>query len=339
MKNFVKWHLRWTLRPIIKDLKYFRQLSFYLLTRKSISEKPSVRQYKEGLSPSYERPVCLFCSYDKDSSVKESVYYYLNALKLAGFDIIFISTSEMIGDADLEKLSGYCIRIMCRENKGYDFYGWKTALEKYPQYKLHSGLLLANDSVLGPLFDFSDIVARLENSDADIIGMTNSFQFHPHLQSYFLYCKKKVILSEEFAHFFQKVEVLELKIAIIRRYEVGFSRLLGRHFRIMALYDLRQLVARVGYYEKPVKWVNPFLLWKPLITEFKFPFLKKSLLTGKKVKDIGEIPEVIARYTTYDLYTLAGYPSSYCQKLGSSLVPEITTQGLKDASFTKRATP
>jgi lipopolysaccharide biosynthesis protein len=190
---------------------------------------------------------------------------------------------------------------MCRENRGYDFYGWKTALEEYPQYKLHTGLLLANDSVLGPLFDISDIVARMENCDADIIGMTNSFQFHPHLQSYFLYCKKNVILSEEFTRFFQNVEVLELKIAIIRRYEVGFSRILGRRFRVMALYDLKQLVARVGYYEKPVKWVNPFVFWKPLITEFKFPFLKKSLLTGKKVLDREDIPEIVEQYTTYNL--------------------------------------
>ena len=314
MKNFIKWHLRWTLRPIIKDLKYFRQLSFYLLTRKNISEKPLIKQYREGLSPSYERPVCLFCSYDKDNTVKESVYYYLNALKLAGFDIIFISTSETIVDEDLEKLSGYCIRIMNRENRGYDFYGWKTALEKYPQYKLHSGLLLANDSVLGPLFDISDIIGRLENCNADIIGMTNSFQFHPHLQSYFLYCKRNVVLSEEFTRFFHNVEVLELKIAIIRKYEVGFSRLLGRRFRVMALFDLKQLVTRVGYYEKPIKWVNPFLFWKPLITEFKFPFLKRSLLTGKKVQDRGDIPTILAGYTNYDLDILTDCLPSYFAK-------------------------
>jgi len=301
VKNFIKWHLRWTVRPIIKELKYFRQLSFYLLTRKKVSEKPAIKQYKEGRQPNYERPVCLFCSYDKESIIEENVYYYLNELKLAGFDIIFISTSDTILDADLEKLSSYCIRIMNRENRGYDFYGWKTALENYPQYKLHTGLLLANDSVLGPLFDISGIIARLENCDADIIGMTNSFQFYPHLQSYFLYCKKNVVLSEEFTRFFQKVEVLELKIAIIRKYEVGFSRLLGRRFRIMALYDLRQLVTRVGYYEKPIKWVNPFFFWKPLITEFKFPFLKKSLLASKKVHDRGEIPTILAGYTNYDL--------------------------------------
>jgi hypothetical protein len=97
------------------------------------------------------------------------------------------------------------------------------------------------------------------------------------------------------------VEVLELKIAIIRKYEVGFSRLLGRRFRVMALFDLKQLVTRVGYYEKPIKWVNPFLFWKPLITEFKFPFLKRSLLTGKKVQDRGDIPQIIEQYTSYNL--------------------------------------
>lgn len=301
MKNFIQWHLRWTLGPIVKDLEYFRDLSFYRLTRRKINDKPSIKHYREGLSPNHERPVCLFCSYDKESIVRENVYYYLNELRLAGFDIVFISTSDAIRDTDIERLSRCCIKIMNRENRGYDFYGWKIALEKYPQYKLHTGLLLANDSVLGPLFDFSNIVAKLENCDADVIGMTNSFQFYPHLQSYFLYCKKNVVLSEEFTGFFQKVEVLELKIAIIREYEVGFSRLLGRRFRIMALYDLRQLIAQAGYYEKPMKWVNPFVFWKLLITDFKFPFLKKSLLTGKKVLDRGDIPKVIERYTTYDL--------------------------------------
>lgn len=320
MKNFIKWHLRWTLRPIIKDLKYFGDLSFYLLTRKSTNEKPSVKQYKEGLTPNQKRPLCLFCSYDKENTVKENVYYYLNELKLAGFDIIFISTSDTILDADIERLSSRCIRIMNRENRGYDFYGWKTALEKYPQYKLHTGLLLANDSVIGPLFDINDIVARLENCDADIIGMTNSFQFYPHLQSYFLYCKKNVVLSEEFTRFFQNVEVLELKIAIIRKYEVGFSRILGHRFRIMALYDLRQLVTRVGYYEKPIKWINPFLFWKSLITEFKFPFLKKSLLMSQKVQDRGDIPKIVERYTTYDLNLIRDPAPPYSQELGPSLI-------------------
>lgn len=277
--------IKWPIKAVVKDLKYVLDLTLYSLTRADVKEKPLVRYYEKGsVSPNYDRPICLFCNYDKENIIRANVYYYLNALILAGFDIVFISSSDTISEADLQKLSGYCIRIMNRENRGYDFYGWKTGLEKYSQYNDHAGLLLANDSVIGPLFDISDIITKLENCDADIIGMTDCFHFYPHLQSYFLYCKKNVILSEEFIRFFSEVNVLELKIAIIRKYEVGFSRLLGHRFRISALYGLEHALAQINYDKKPMRWIEPTVhLWKPLITEFKFPFLKKSILTRKGV--------------------------------------------------------
>jgi lipopolysaccharide biosynthesis protein len=289
------WPMKWQLKALVKDFKYVRDLSFYLLARKRISEKPSVRLYEEGfVSPDYDRPLCFFCSYDKENIVRENVYHYLEQLALAGFNVVFISSSEAVSDADLKKLSKCCVRIINRENKGYDFYGWKTGLEKYSQYTAHAGLLLANDSVLGPLFSVSDIIAKLENCDADIVGMTDSFHIYPHLQSYFLYCKKNVVLSKEFTGFFREVDVLELKAAIIRRYEVGFSRLLRHRFRLSALYGLEPVLARVDYHQRPITWVEPtFHLWKPLITEFKFPFLKKSLLTRKGV-NLEEVSAVLA---------------------------------------------
>ena len=294
-KSQTGWPLKWSIKAIVKDLKYARDLSLYLITRERASEKPGVRLYKEGLPPDYDKPLCLFCSYDKDNIVRENVYYYLNELALAGFNIVFISSSDAISAVDLEKLSRCCIRIINRENKGYDFYGWKTGLEKYSQYDAHTGLLLANDSVLGPLFSIRDIVAQLENCDADIVGMTDSFRFHPHLQSYFLYCKKNVVSSEEFLRFFREVDVLEFKMAIIRKYEVGFSRFLRRRFRLSALYGLESVLARAHYHERPSEWIETtFQLWKPLITEFKFPFLKKSVLTRRGVS-VEEVSAVLAK--------------------------------------------
>lgn len=295
----VKWQtdesIKWPLKSLVKDLKYARDLSFYMLTREREREKPSVRVHKKGASPDYDKPVCLFCSYDKENIVRENVYYYLDALVLAGFNIVFISSSDGVSNNDLERLSSRCILIINRENKGYDFYGWKTGLEEYPQYNAHKGLLLANDSVLGPLFSIHDIVAQLESCGADIIGMTDSFNIHPHLQSYFLYCKKSVISSEEFIHFFQDMQILELKIAIIRKYEVGFSRILRHRFHLSALYGLERILARIDYHQRPLKWIEPtFHLWKPLISEFKFPFLKKSVVTRRGVS-IEEVSEVLAR--------------------------------------------
>jgi len=286
--------IKWAVKGVVKDLKYARDLSFHLLKREKEGEKPLVRLYEKAISARYDRPVCLFCSFDKDSVVRKNVYYYLKALMLAGFDIIFISSSSTISGSDLEKLSRYCIAIINRENKGYDFYGWKTALEKYPEYREHSGLLLANDSVLGPLFSIDNIIASLEGSEADIVGMTDSFRFYPHLQSYFLYCKKKAVSSHEFLRFFAEIEVLEFKPAIVRRYEVGFSRFLSRRFRLAALYSLEQVLAQTDCNYRPLQWVEPtFHLRKPLITEFGFPFLKKSVLTRKGVS-LGEVSAILA---------------------------------------------
>ena len=182
----------------------------------------------------------------------------------------------------------------------------KIGLAKYPQYGAHAGLLLANDSVLGPLFSIHDIIARLENDDAEIVGMTDCFQIYPHLQSYFLYCKKSVILSKEFIDFFNRVEALELKAAIIRKYEIGFSRLLSHRFRLSALYNLESALDRIQYVDRPKKWIEPtFHLWKPLVTEFKFPFLKKSLLTRRGVS-IEEISVTLAESSSaYDIRILA----------------------------------
>lgn len=304
--------MKWSKKAIDRDLKYFSNLSFHFLTRARAREKPLVRYCKKGLTPrNYDRPVCFFCSYDKASVIRENIYHYINELSLAGFDIVFISSSDTISDVDLRKLSACCIRIISRENKGYDFYSWKTGLEKYPQYSAHTGLLLANDSVLGPLFNISNIIARLENNDAEIVGMTDSFHIHPHLQSYFLYCKKPVIVSKEFIDFFNRVDVLEFKIAIIRKYEIGFSRLLGRRFKLSALYALENALDRTRYVERPKKWTEPtFHLWKPLVTEFKFPFLKKSLLTKRGVS-IEEVSTALAESgSTYNVGILADWLSS-----------------------------
>lgn len=286
--------IKWAVKGVVKDLKYARDLSFYLLKREKANERPLVRLYEKSISPHYERPVCLFSSFDNNSVVRENVYYYLNSLVLAGFNVVFISSSDALSEVDLEKLSRCCVAIINRENKGYDFYGWKTALEKYPEYREHSGLLLANDSVLGPLFSIRDIIARLEGSEADIIGMTDSFRFYPHLQSYFLYCKKNVVSSEEFLRFFTEVDVLEFKMAIIRRYEVGFSRVLGHRFRLSALYGLEQILTQIDYHQRPMDWIEPTShLWKPLIADLGFPFLKKSVLTRRGV-GIEEVSATLA---------------------------------------------
>lgn len=287
--------LFWYYKIIIIELKYFYNTIFFSFRKKGLHKKPILRYSHSGsVKTNYDQPVCFFCSYDKHSTIKKNVYYYLNELRLAGFDIIFISSSDTISNGDLEKLSSQCIKIINRENKGYDFYGWKIALREYPDYRRHKALLLANDSVLGPFFSIKDIINRLENEEANIIGMTDSLQFHPHLQSYFLYCKKIVSNSQEFIDFFNSIDILGFKMAIVRKYEVGFSQSLCNRFKLSALYSLENTLSRIKGLEKPKNLIDATHdLWKPLITELRFPFLKKRIVE-KRGLTIGEISEVLA---------------------------------------------
>ena len=308
--------LRLALKRLFKDIRY----SFcYSLTRKSIDKKPTVRLHKEGLPSNYSRPICFFSSYDKESIIRKDVYYYLNELVRSGFDIVFISTSDAITDGDLKKLSECCVTIINRVNSGYDFYSWKTGLERCQDFNMHTALLLANDSVLGPTFSIKNIIKRLENHDADIVGMTDSFMIRPHLQSYFVYCKKNVILSKEFRHFFHGVTILDNKEAIIRECEIKFYQLMSRKFHIAALYPIETIMVKIRHhaaegkyheaesrnYLRHIQAIDPVRhLWRHYIAEYKFPFIKKSLITLGNT-DNEEILEILSKNgSTYSVSTL-----------------------------------
>lgn len=291
MKEFIKIIFIKTKR----ELKYLFYLLSHTFTRKNY-EVPIIRYVKRGaIPPNYTNPCAFFCSYDSSNKIREYVYHYLKELYKSGFTIIFISSNDIIPLTDFRRLSKYCTRIINRENKGYDFYGWKIGLKIYSQHNKHTGILLVNDSVIGPLFDIKDIVEKLENNNADVIGMTNCFLLHPHLQSYFLYCKKSVTTSKEFSKFFNQVRAFNHKIVIIRKYEIGFSRLFRQRFKLEALYNLESIMEKIEYDERPKRMVDPtFHLWKPLINEFQFPFLKKNLARKRGV-NIDEISAVLVK--------------------------------------------
>jgi len=284
--------MKWFLKERVKDIEYIRDKLVYSLLPKN-TNTPRVIKAQDGLiSPDFNKPICMFCGFDSQSKVKSYVYYYLRALLDAGFDIVFVTSSTILEDIDMQKLRQFCVRVIHRENRGYDFYSWKTGLDEYVQFGEHNGLLLTNDSIIGPFFNLGDIVEQIKRSDADIVGLTDAWQFggifgknYPgYLQSYFLYCKKQVIKSETFKHFFTNMKVLYFKRAIVRELEVGFSLQLGTYFSRVALFGVDRIMKQLQVYKRPKEHINlPIRYWRELITEMRYPFLKKSLLTQRRV--------------------------------------------------------
>lgn len=217
--------------------------------------------------------VCLFAHYDKDDKVDEYVVRYLKKIKELHFSIIFISTARL-AEADVERLRGDCSDVILRENTGLDFGSWAAALAKHGSDIQHR-LLLANDSVYGPIGNLATALDRMTRKPADFYGLVESFEISPHLQSWFLLFEPWVARHAAFRAILNQPFAEMTKTQIIENGEVDLShRLVDAGFRYRALYMINEAGLTARRYA-----VNPMLLlWRELLFEGGVPFLKISLL-------------------------------------------------------------
>ncbi|MDZ4791059.1 MAG: rhamnan synthesis F family protein [Hyphomicrobiales bacterium] len=178
--------------------------------------------------------------------------------------------------------------VMVKRNGGYDFACWALALKLFPELWDVRAIYLANDSVYGPLDGFEPMMKRVERSDADLIGLTESDDIACHLQSYFLMMKPRALANRAIREFWEGVRNIESKHRVVKEYELPLARLAANAgLRAEALFPLRTNGAVL---------INPTLFrWRELI-EADFPFMKAHLLRENlSSQDIGGWRGVFAR--------------------------------------------
>lgn len=217
--------------------------------------------------------LCLFAHYDKHGQVDAYVWRYLEAIRKLDFAVVFISTAALASE-EVERLGALCHDVILRENAGLDFASWVAGLAKH-RPPSEGRLLLANDSVYGPVGALAPAYARLTSGPADFYGFVESREIAPHLQSWFLLFEPWVALHPAFQ------EVLGLPFAamtkndIIMQGEIGLSRrLLEAGFRYRALFEIGGAGKAAGRYT-----VNPMhIYWRELLLDAGVPFVKIELL-------------------------------------------------------------
>ena len=250
------------------------------------------------LSPNFgdDAEVCVFVTYAPDGVVPDYSRFHAAAWADAGFQVVLVlNTNAFDADvqlADLDFASG----VLARENRGYDFGAWATALEQLPPVRTASLVALANDSMYGPLDTFGPMIKRVRMTDADVIGATESREFGRHFQSFLLFFRPRALNSDAFWKFWRKVRAGGRIIAVYR-YELGLVKALERAgLRCVALFPSRD--SR-----------NPTLTrWRSLIDE-GLPYLKIALLRDNifnvdlsgwqdVLKDHGYDPALATRHQT-----------------------------------------
>lgn len=206
--------------------------------------KAYVRDIIDGRAQLTDK-VCVFVHYDKGGLLRPHARRYLDALVAEGFCIVFVSNSAMAQES-LEHLSRRCVRILLRDNRGYDFAAYRDGILSLAiQPGLPAMLLLANDSVYAPLSPLAGLFNGMDFAAADVWAATDSWQRRYHLQSYLVGFGPAALAHPSFLAFWHQVRNVKSKWAVVKHYEIGLTRAMqAAGMRCSAVFDYQSLMRR-----------------------------------------------------------------------------------------------
>jgi Rhamnan synthesis protein F len=166
----------------------------------------------------------VFAHFDPEGLVAPYVERYLQALAAESSRLVVVSTAPLTekSRARLTEIG----QLVERDNTGYDFHSWRAGLLEGDAWGGYDRLLLTNDSTVGPVRPLPEILAAMDATGCDVLGVTASEVIEPHLQSYFLLFDGSVAHWPQFQAFWAGMPTVSERGQVIRRYELGLSRLL-----------------------------------------------------------------------------------------------------------------
>lgn len=183
------------------------------------------------------KSICLFSSYFTQASIPYYVRFYLENIIPYFSETIFITNEKELDEDSVYFLNVNNISILKVDNEGWDFGMWYKAISQLDSTQ-YQQIALVNDSCI--LFKKpTQFFEWLQNTNADVCGITDSNAIHYHLQSFFMVFKHKAI--PEMVHYFNEHKILKNVSEVIEIYEVGLSkRLKDNGFKLDACYSSKE---------------------------------------------------------------------------------------------------
>ena len=148
--------------------------------------------------------------------------------ELSKISDVYYLADNIVMPEYIEKITPYVKGAYGYKHGKYDFGSWQELINIISWEKLseYDELILTNDSVFGPLYNFKDFIERIEkDKEWDVCGINAAYDFHTwHLSSYFLIFRKNSFLSDTFKEHINSVKKEDNVKKVIEKYEIGLSR-------------------------------------------------------------------------------------------------------------------
>lgn len=314
IRNRIAAALKWRVEPVADPVTA-------ALGRLRAARPRLIRSIEGERDPGPKQAV--FVHHDRDGVVHDYVRFAVGELAANGYAVTFVSNAPRLDEAGVARLLPVVREVVHRRGVGYDFGAWRDGMERLPGFARLERLILANDSVYGPVFPLREALARAEAMDVDVFGITDSREIAHHLQSYFLMFFPRALAAPAFRAFWADFPMVNAKSWIVRNGEVALSVELARAgLRLGALcpYDevsraaedtpdgageeMRRFLVERRRRVAAGKPLNPMHhFWEELIAGHGCPFLKRDLVRSNPagVPELERWAGVLRRRSGYDI--------------------------------------
>ncbi|NKE77530.1 glycosyltransferase [Ochrobactrum sp. MC-1LL] len=265
-----------------------------------------------------KRYVAVFAAYNKDNRILPYVEYYISQLAKQA-TIIFVS-DNYFGESEISKIKPYISAAICERHEEYDFGSYKRGIEYAEQSGIlqnADGIILCNDSCIGPLHSLTQTLDEMTKKKVDFWGITYNKFIKPHLQSYFLFFNAAVFNDSTFRSFFSAIEKKNTVQEVILSYEVELTSCLQK-----AGFTWSSLITRNPPQKNPKQVRHEGPETYPLYTlKCGSPFVKRKALLRSHCNRDG-IQRTIAaiKSKNYELYRICTKEREISRFLGSESV-------------------
>jgi hypothetical protein len=155
---------------------------------------------------------------------------FLGRLRALDYNIILINNGILAAE-QIPPFLSYCHTLVSKARGGRDFGSYQYATrhlrqlaENVPVWQI----IYCNDSVFIRPSRFTQLLAKIRAADDDYLGMTETFEFHYHVSSWFFAISRKTFDAPPFQRFWAKYRPGSSRFHSIHKGEIGLSQALIR---------------------------------------------------------------------------------------------------------------
>ncbi|MDR0851644.1 MAG: rhamnan synthesis F family protein [Clostridiales Family XIII bacterium] len=252
----------------------------------------------------------IFVFYDEKGIADRCIDYYLTNLAAHISRLIVVSNGEITDDSRtlFEK---HTKEIYTRHNEGFDTWAYKFGLEKlgWDHAAEYDEVILANDTVFGPVFPFSEMFDEMSGRGLDFWGATQHDEFRDdftkknpwkclpaHVQTYFLVLGNRLLREPKLKAYWDRLPIIDSWADAIGLHESVFTKTFA---------DMGYSWDVYAHPEIDPEHPNPTILHPMKLLYSRFPFVKVKLFVTDTLEiNAGEQPRQALNYlrdhTDYD---------------------------------------